>query len=67
LAKKPDQIGVNFMDNFKKMHKINIFTVVFLSMIVCFAGSAILEEHGKLYVVGMGPAGPDLTAPRALD
>jgi len=24
------------------------------------------EEAGKLYVVGMGPAGPDLTAPRVL-
>ncbi len=24
------------------------------------------ESAGKLYVVGMGPAGPDLTAPRAL-
>ncbi len=24
------------------------------------------KEHGKLYVVGVGPAGPDLTAPRVL-
>jgi precorrin-4 methylase len=27
---------------------------------------AYAENMGKLYVVGMGPAGPDLTAPRAL-
>lgn len=28
--------------------------------------SVMAEGKGKLYVVGMGPAGPDLTAPRAL-
>jgi precorrin-4 methylase len=28
--------------------------------------SVLAGEKGKLYVVGMGPAGPDLTAPRAL-
>ena len=58
---------MNFMDNFKKMRKINLIAAVFIGMIVCFAGSALSEEPGKLYVVGMGPAGPDLTAPRALD
>lgn len=29
-------------------------------------GSVMAREKGKLYVIGMGPAGPDLTAPRAL-
>jgi precorrin-4 methylase len=33
-----------------------------LSPLLCAHG----ENTGKLYVVGMGPAGPDLTAPRAL-
>lgn len=40
----------------------------FLAVAVIFwsAAGAHAEEQGKLYVVGMGPAGPDLTAPRAL-
>jgi len=32
----------------------------------CSLNAAQAGEKGKLYVVGMGPAGPDLTAPRAL-
>lgn len=36
-------------------------------LIICFFISiSYAGEKGKLYVVGMGPAGPDLTAPRAL-
>jgi precorrin-4 methylase len=36
-----------------------------LSLLFC-ASPLMAQEKGKLYVVGMGPAGPDLTAPRAL-
>ena len=49
------------------MYKIKFITTVFVSIIICFTGSALSEGVGKLYVVGMGPAGPDLTAPRALE
>ncbi len=49
------------------MRKISLITAVFMAWIAFFAGPALSEEPGKLYVVGMGPAGPDLTAPRALD
>lgn len=36
-------------------------------LIICFIISiSYAGGKGKLYVVGMGPAGPDLTAPRAL-
>jgi precorrin-4 methylase len=35
-------------------------------IILGFTLSACAETKGKLYVVGMGPAGPDLTAPRVL-
>jgi precorrin-4 methylase len=35
-------------------------------IILGFTLSAYAETKGKLYVVGMGPAGPDLTAPRVL-
>jgi len=36
-------------------------------LIICFIVSvSYAGEKGRLYVVGMGPAGPDLTAPRAL-
>jgi precorrin-4 methylase len=35
-------------------------------ILLCFLASAYGEHTGKLYVVGMGPAGPDLTAPRVL-
>lgn len=49
------------------MRKNNLILAVFLGMLFCFAAFAHSKEPGKLYVVGMGPAGPDLTAPRALD
>ena len=49
------------------MYKIKFITTVFISIIIYFTGSALSEGVGKLYVVGMGPAGPDLTAPRALE
>ena len=35
-------------------------------ILLCSLASAHGENTGKLYVVGMGPAGPDLTAPRVL-
>lgn len=41
-------------------------TLVIASGLLCPLHSARGENPGKLYVVGMGPAGPDLTAPRAL-
>ena len=34
--------------------------------LLCSLVCAQAEDAGKLYVVGMGPAGPDLTAPRVL-
>ena len=38
-----------------------------LFVIVCFGFSFCYgAEEGKLYVLGMGPSAPDLTAPRAL-
>lgn len=40
--------------------------VVFVLIFAFFAGVQAAEK-GRLYVVGMGPAGADLTAPRALD
>ena len=49
------------------MRKINLIAAVSIAMIVCFSGPALSEEPGRLYVVGTGPAGPDLTAPRALE
>lgn len=39
--------------------------VLFLIFLISFPVEA--GDKGKLYVVGMGPAGPDLTAPRALE
>ena len=49
------------------MYKIKFILTVFISIIICLTDSALSEGAGKLYVVGMGPAGPDLTAPRALE
>jgi precorrin-4 methylase len=48
------------------MRKIIFAAAAVLGMLVCFDFFAHAEGPGKLYVVGMGPAGPDLTAPRAL-
>ena len=43
------------------------FTVLSLFLAFClFSTVSVAAEKGRLYVVGMGPAGPDLTAPRAL-
>jgi precorrin-4 methylase len=51
------------------MHKVKIVLstvgITFVS-ILCLFLNAYANNSGKLYVVGMGPAGPDLTAPRAL-
>ena len=41
--------------------------MVALAAVLCIPYGAGAEKNGKLYVVGMGPAGPDLTAPRALE
>ena len=49
------------------MKKTSIFLIVILGMLLCFAAAAHAGEPGKLYVVGMGPSGADLCAPRALD
>ncbi len=48
---------------------VNILSVTsFIILILFLAPFAKADTPmGKLYVVGMGPAGPDLTAPRALD
>lgn len=40
---------------------------VLLFLIASLPSAALATETGRLYVVGMGPAGADLTAPRALD
>lgn len=40
---------------------------VTLAAVFCIPYGAGAGKTGKLYVVGMGPAGPDLTAPRALE
>lgn len=42
-------------------------SVIFLILILFIPCSILAQAKGKLYVVGMGPAGPDLTAPRALE
>jgi precorrin-4 methylase len=46
----------------------NLFFATVVSFFIFFLlpFSAHSAQMGKLYVVGMGPAGPDLTAPRAL-
>ena len=50
----------------KKIDHVMILSI-FLFLLVCPASPANAETKGKLYVVGMGPAGPDLTAPRVLE
>lgn len=47
-------------------HKWVTFWVA-LAAVLCMPYWASAGKLGKLYVVGMGPAGPDLTAPRALE
>lgn len=49
------------------MKKTYLLVVAFWGMLLFIAAVACAGESGKLYVVGMGPAGADLTAPRALD
>ena len=43
-----------------------IFALLVAVFLTAVNAEAINVEKGRLYVVGMGPAGPDLTAPRAL-
>jgi len=43
----------------------SILAIGLALLLGCFS-SASAGDGGKLYVVGMGPAGPDLTAPRGL-
>jgi precorrin-4 methylase len=43
-----------------------LFVSVALILALTAPWMVMAGEKGKLYVVGMGPAGPDLTAPRAL-
>ncbi len=42
------------------------FAAICLILSLTAPWAVMAEKKGKLYVVGMGPAGPDLTAPRAL-
>jgi precorrin-4 methylase len=49
-----------------KKSKIIVIAVLVPFIFLCLMVSAFGENTGKLYVVGMGPAGPDLTAPRVL-
>lgn len=42
------------------------FSCVFCLLLVT-ASKSIAKEMGKLYVIGIGPSGPDLTAPRGLE
>ena len=50
------------MDRCRHM-SISVILVILTLFVPC---SIMAQAKGKLYVVGMGPAGPDLTAPRAL-
>ncbi len=45
---------------------VAFFVSVTLILALTAPWRVMAGEKGKLYVVGMGPAGPDLTAPRAL-
>lgn len=50
-----------------KALSLRVAAVAFgLLLSFCPLASPAAENAGKLYVVGMGPAGPDLTAPRVL-
>ncbi|MCD6297703.1 MAG: hypothetical protein J7M30_11165 [Deltaproteobacteria bacterium] len=51
------------------MRKSNLLVIAALALFVYFftgLSFCYAEKEGKLYVIGMGPAGPDLTAPRGL-
>ena len=43
------------------------FIIIFTSLILSGGDISAGENRGRLYVIGAGPAGADLTAPRALD
>ncbi len=47
--------------------KLNLFIYFSVFFFLALAITCIAQETGKLYVLGMGPNGPDLTAPRALN
>jgi len=47
----------------KKLRSI----VLLFGILSCFSASVCFAENeGRLYILGMGPSGPDLTAPRAI-
>jgi len=51
------------------MRKSNLLVIAALALFVYFftgLSFCYAEKEGKLYVIGMGPAGPDLAAPRGL-
>ena len=48
------------------MRKNNLVPAICLTIMLCIFNKVDAGEMGKLYVVGMGPAGWDLAAPRAL-
>lgn len=48
------------LKNLKHFTALAFFFIFFISF------QSVAQKQGKLYVVGMGPAGPDLTAPRVL-
>ncbi len=50
-----------------KLKRSEIITAIALFFIFLISFPVEAGDKGKLYVVGMGPAGPDLTPPRALE
>ncbi len=59
----------------KKMKKILILNILLVAAGLCASQSALAhmdheheqKEKGMLYVLGMGPSGPELTSPKALE
>lgn len=49
------------------LKRAELITAIALFLIFLISFPVEAGKQGKLYVVGMGPAGPDLTAPRALE
>ena len=47
--------------------KIICMPALVMGLVFTLFAGAPAAETGRLYVVGMGPAGADLTAPRALE